>query len=55
MGDNTDPVASGSSNTLDQESGFIETAPAKKEMKCYSAMDEACVLLRAVKNNLEKK
>jgi hypothetical protein len=54
--EDTDPVASGSSNQLDQESGweFIETAPAKKKKKCYSAMDEACGLLRAIKNNLEK-
>ena len=55
--DGTDPVASGSSNQLDQESecGFIETAPAKKKKKCDSAVDEACDLLRAVKKNLEKK
>ena len=54
--EDTDPVASGSSNQLDQESGcgFIETAPAKKKKKCESAMDEACGLLRAVKNNLEE-
>jgi len=54
--EDTDPVASGSSNKLDQESGcgFIETAPAKKKKKCDSAVDEACGLLRAVKNNLEK-
>ena len=49
--EDTDPVASGSSNQLDQESGcgFIETAPAKKKKKCDSAVDEACGLLRAVK------
>jgi hypothetical protein len=49
--EDTDPVASGSSNHLDQESGcgFIETVPAKKKKKCDSAVDEACGLLRAVK------
>jgi len=54
--DDTAPVASGSSNHLDQENGcgFIETAPAKKKKKCDSTMDEACGLLRAVKNNVEK-
>ena len=54
--EDTEPVASGSSNQLDQESGcgFIETAPAKKKKKCDSAVDEACDLFRAVKNNLEK-
>jgi hypothetical protein len=48
----TNPVAGGNSNQLDQESGcaFIETAPAKKKKKCDSAVDEACGLLRAVKN-----
>ena len=54
--EDTDPVASGSSNQLDQESGcrFIETAPAKKKKKCDFAVDGACGLLIAVKNNLEK-
>jgi hypothetical protein len=54
IGEDTDPAARGSSNELDQESGFIETAPGKKKKKCDSAVDEACGLLRAVKNNLEK-
>jgi len=51
--EDTDPVASGSSNQLDQESGcgFIETAPAKKKKKCDSSVDEACSLLRALKKN----
>jgi len=55
--EDTDLVASGSGNQLDQESGcgFIETAPAKKKKKCDSAVDEACGLLRAVKKKLEKK
>jgi hypothetical protein len=54
--EDNDSVSSGSSSQLDQESGcgFIETAPAKKKKKCDSAVDEACGLLRAVKNNLEK-
>jgi len=49
--EDTDPVASGCSKQLDQESGcgFIEIVPAKKK-KCDSAVDEACGLLRAVKN-----
>ena len=49
--EDTDPVASGSSNQLDQESGcgFIETVPAKKKKKCDSTVDEACGLLRAIK------
>jgi hypothetical protein len=44
--EDTDPIASCSSNQLDQESGcgFTETAPMKKEKKCDSAMDEACGL-----------
>jgi len=45
--EDTDPVASGSSNQLDQESGFIETVPAKKKKKCDSTMDKACDLLTA--------
>jgi len=51
-GEDTDSVASGSSNQLDRESGceFIETVPAKKKKKCDFAMDEARGLLRAVKN-----
>jgi len=55
--EDTDPVASGSSNQLDQENGcgFIETAQAKKKKKCDSAVDEACGLLRVLKNNLGKK
>jgi hypothetical protein len=50
--EDTDPVASGSNKQLDQESGcgFIEKVPAKKKKKCDSAVDEACGLLRAVKN-----
>ena len=47
--EDTDSVASGSSNQLDKEIGFIETAAAKKK-KRDSAVDEACCLLRAVKN-----
>jgi hypothetical protein len=51
--ENTDLIASGSSNQLDQESGcgFIETVPAKKKKKCDSAVDEACGILRAIKKN----
>jgi len=54
--EDTDPVASGSSNQPDQESGcgFIKKVPAKKKKKCDSAVDEACGLLRAVKK-LKKK
>jgi hypothetical protein len=54
----TDPVASGSSNQLDQEGGrgSIEIVPAReREKKGDSTVDEACGLLRAVKINLEKK
>jgi hypothetical protein len=53
--EDTDPVASGSSNQLDQESGcgFTESVPAKKTKKRDFAVDEACGLLRAVKK-LEK-
>jgi hypothetical protein len=49
--EDTDPVASSSSNQFDQESGcgFIDTVPAKKKKKCDSAVDEASGLLRAVK------
>ena len=54
--ENTDPIGSGSSNQLDQESGcgFIETVPAKKKKKCDSAVDEACGILRAIKRNWKK-
>ena len=55
--EDTDPVASGSSKKLDQESGcgFVERVPAKKKKKCDSAIDEACGLLRAVKKFGKKK
>jgi hypothetical protein len=54
--EDTDPVASDSSNQLDQETGcgFIETAPATKKKKLDSAMDEACGLLRAIKKFKKK-
>jgi len=54
--EDTDPIASGSSNQLDQESGcgFIETVPAKKKKKCDSAVEEACCLLRDIKKIWKK-
>jgi len=49
--EDTNPVASGSSNQLDQESGcgFNETVPAKEKKKCDSAVNKSCGLLRAEK------
>jgi hypothetical protein len=54
--EDTDPFASGSSNQLDQESGFgfIETAPAKKKKNVIPPWMKHAAYLSRKKNNLEK-